>query len=795
MDRAPLTLARALRLLLGLAAGLLVLWAFADVAVRVARGGPDRPVELTILFWGDADEARIVDTVARAYERSHPRVSVRQIHADYGNYGAKLKTMMAAGTPPDLFYLLPEDLAEFADAKLIRPVTPMLDRASPPWFGDFYPQLLDAFRYDGSTVGGGPLYGLPKDFTTYGMHVNLDLFRRAGVPVPRDGWTWDQFADAARKITALNDVPGGNANGRVYGAYLNGWASVLRAIVWNHGGDFFATGPDGSTDFARTALESPPTREALGMVRRLRLDERTVYNPTGIATEGGQEFFTGNIGVIGPEGRWKTPRYRSITDFDWDFVPVPTVDGVPAKSLISTVAWGMSTDCAHPDDAYDLMLYLCGPEGAKMTGELGLAIPPLRSVAESDAFLQPGKKPLGTPAYLAALDSGVAPQYPRDREFGAILDEELSASLVLGTKTIDEAAADVRARWKRQQSRPLSTTEFPAVRWTPIVLVGGAGLLATLGLLAWKARRETLGPLDRRTERAGFSFIAPWVLGFAALTLGPMVLSLVLSFTRWSAMGPLGSAEWVGGANYAELLGYDDTFVQSLKVTLYYVVLAVPLTQAAALGVALLMNREVPGIGIFRTIYFVPSVISGVALGVLWLALFNNDFGLINRLLGPPLGYVGLSPPDWFGTDAAVAAIPAFVIMSLWGVGGGMVIYLAGLKGIPRSLYEAATIDGSGPVRKFWNVTLPMLSPLVFFNLVMGLIGSFQVFTQAFVMTGRGPANATLFYVLNLYYQAFEFHHMGYASAMAWVLFVLILLVTGVTFRASRRLVYYEGLS
>ena len=570
---------------------------------------------------------------------------------------------------------------------------------------------------------------------------------------------------------------------------------MLRAIVWNYGGDFFAEKPDGSPDFSRTALDSPGAKAALEMVRRLRLDERVVYNPTGIATEGGQEFFTGNIGVIGPEGRWKTPRYRSITAFDWDFVPVPTVDGVPAKSPISTVAWAISTDCEHPDAAYELLLYLCGPEGAAMTGELGLAVPPLRSVAESDAFLQPGLKPADTPLYLKALDNAAAPRYPRDREFLAILDKELTASLVLGTKTVDQAAADVQTRWARQQERPLSTAAFPAVRWTPIVLLGGAGLLALVGALAWLARRQPIGPLDRRTERAGFSFIAPWVVGFAALTLGPMLLSLALSFTRWSAMGPLGSAEWVGWANYAELIGYDDTFGQSLKVTLYYVVLAVPLTQAAALGVALLMNREVPGIGIFRTIYFVPSVISGVALGVLWLALFNNDFGLINRLLAPPLSYVGLTPPDWFGTDAKYAAIPAFVIMSLWGVGGGMVIYLAGLKGIPRSLYEAATIDGSGPVRKFWNVTLPMLSPLVFFNLVMGLIGSFQVFTQAFVMTGRGPEDSTLFYVLNLYYQAFEFHHMGYASAMAWVLFVLVLVVTGLTFRASRRLVYYEGLS
>ena len=166
---------------------------------------------------------------------------------------------------------------------------------------------------------------------------------------------------------------------------------------------------------------------------------------------------------------------------------------------------------------------------------------------------------------------------------------------------------------------------------------------------------------------------------------------------------------------------------------------------------------------------------------------------LVNALLSP-MKLLGLSPPDWFGTDAHWAAVPAFVIMGLWGVGGGMVIYLAGLKNIPRSLYEAATIDGAGPWGRLWSVTIPTLSPLIFFNVVMGLIASFQIFTQAKVMTDGGPNGATLFYVLNLYRAAFEFHQMGYASALAWVLFLLILLLTLLIFRGSRGMVHYEGL-
>jgi len=179
---------------------------------------------------------------------------------------------------------------------------------------------------------------------------------------------------------------------------------------------------------------------------------------------------------------------------------------------------------------------------------------------------------------------------------------------------------------------------------------------------------------------------------------------------------------------------------------------------------------------------------------VLWRQMYNNEYGLINAVLRPLLGWFGGTPPDWLGLDARRWAIPAFVMMTVWGVGGAMILYLAGLKGIPASLYEAATIDGAGRGSQFWNVTLPMLSPLIFYNVVMGIIAGFQVFVQAMVMTDGGPNDLTLFYVLNLYRQAFLFHNMGYASALAWVLFLILLGLTILIFRGSKNLVYYEGL-
>ena len=225
----------------------------------------------------------------------------------------------------------------------------------------------------------------------------------------------------------------------------------------------------------------------------------------------------------------------------------------------------------------------------------------------------------------------------------------------------------------------------------------------------------------RALNCVGWMFIMPWVIGFAVFTLGPMVFSLVLSFTKMSALMPLSTATFAGTGNYEHLFAYDRaTFLQSLWVTGYYVVLMVPLGQIGALAVALLMNAKVRGIALYRTAFFIPSIITGVAMATLWLKIFDNNYGLLNAMLRPVLRIVGSTPPNWFGDDAPRFAIPGFVLMSLWSVGGGMIIYLAGLKSIPTSYYEAAKIDGASPLRQFWNVTLPMLSPLLFFKLHHG---------------------------------------------------------------------------
>ena len=289
----------------------------------------------------------------------------------------------------------------------------------------------------------------------------------------------------------------------------------------------------------------------------------------------------------------------------------------------------------------------------------------------------------------------------------------------------------------------------------------------------------------------GYTFIAPWLAGFFIFTAGPMVASLLISFHTWSMLSP---PTWVGLENYQAIFTEDPLFLTSLWNTLFYVAFSVPLSVGVALVLALILHNRYPGMSIFRTAVFLPSITNIVAVSVLWLWIFNPDFGLLNGFLH----WLGIDGPLWLQSETW--AKPSLVLMSLWGVGGTTIIFLAALQGIPKEYYEAAELDGAGPSRRLFSITIPMISPALFFSIIMGVIGSFQVFAQAFVMTSSaqpgsegGPNNATLFLVLYLYKKAFQEFRMGYASALAWILFLIILVFTLVQIRMSRKRVYYEA--
>jgi multiple sugar transport system permease protein len=288
---------------------------------------------------------------------------------------------------------------------------------------------------------------------------------------------------------------------------------------------------------------------------------------------------------------------------------------------------------------------------------------------------------------------------------------------------------------------------------------------------------------ERQNFFKGMAFLSPWIVGFAVFTAVPIGLSFYYSFCDFALTVPRRSALWTGLDNYRQLFN-DSLFWKSLGNTLYFAAMALPAGMLVSLGLALMLNAKIRGQTFYRAIIFLPSLIPAVASAMVWMWMYNTEYGLLNFLLAK----VHLPPVAWLGEKQAM---PSLALMSVWGVGNTVVIYLAGLQDVPRELLEAAEIDGAGPMRRLFSVTLPFLSPVIFFNLIMGIIGAFSILTVPYIMTQGGPDNATYFFTFFNYDQAFKFLHMGYASAIAWIQLLITLALTGIAFWSAKKWVHY----
>lgn len=308
-----------------------------------------------------------------------------------------------------------------------------------------------------------------------------------------------------------------------------------------------------------------------------------------------------------------------------------------------------------------------------------------------------------------------------------------------------------------------------------------------MGVVASRRGSVRRGSLERREARAGLFFVLPWLLSLLVFTAYPVIASIYFSFTDYSIVQ---APKWVGLANFQTMFGGGDPdFWNAVGNSAYYAFISVPVGLALSLALALLLNANVRGIGAYRTLFYLPALCPPVAATIVFILLFSTDGGLVNNLLAA----VGLPAPDWLGDPSF--AKPTLITLSVWTAGTGTLIFLAGLKEVPQSLLEAAAIDGAGAWQRFRSVTLPLLTPVILFNLVMGVINSFQVFTQAMVIGGTtgDPLGSTLMFMVMIYSQAFSYFQMGYAAALSMVLFVVIVVITLVIFRTSRAWVYYEG--
>lgn len=309
-----------------------------------------------------------------------------------------------------------------------------------------------------------------------------------------------------------------------------------------------------------------------------------------------------------------------------------------------------------------------------------------------------------------------------------------------------------------------------------------------MAVAAHRPARRRLTAQERTEAVAAYLFLSPWLIGFVAFLVVPIGMSLYAAFCDWVLIKP--PPRWIGLENFRYMFTEDRYFLWSLGVTLRYMLMSLVPSLVLGLLLALLLNQKLPGMNFFRTVFYVPAVVSGVAVTLLWMNLLNPELGAINQVLRA-LGIQ--NPPNWL--NSSTWALPAVALMSLWGVGGGAILYLAGLQNIPEQLYEAAEIDGASRWQRFWRITLPLLSPTIFFMLITGLIGSFQVFTPAYIMGGAsrwGTSKQLRFYVLHLYLKGFQEGKLGYASALAWVLVIISAILVTIIYTTTEQYVYYE---
>lgn len=712
-----------------------------------------------------------LEQTARQFEAAHPGVRVEVLStASASGAGDKVMMSLAGGLPLDVTWIDIAEFPAFLENGSLLDLQPYLD-ADPTWDPDeYFPQILAAMK-----DGRGHLFGLASTFTPYVMYVNRTLLRREGLEPPREGWTWADLERICRAVTRDTD-----GDGRVdqYGISIPQWLQALAPWIWQNGGRFL-------DEDGRCALDEPAAIEAVAFLVRLLHEEKVASNDATFEAQLETGLFqVGRVALYGPVGYWETYRFQAIEDFEWDVVPLPI--GRRAATAVAMRFYVVPRHSAHPELAYEFVRALGSDVMQRGLAEIGNGVPGLKRAALSEAFLKPDVAPASEHVFLDVMEH--ARFMPIERnwlEVEKATKAALEDALLLGRASARDAcvraaaiANEGFARSEDVAGRPrIGATWFVALFAVPLVLLaaGAAWVLARRG-----------GRLRAREERAAWGFLTPWALGFAALLAGPALVALLLSLSEWSPLQPLGEARWMGLDQYRRLFE-DPTFHDSLRVTATYAAIAVPLQLALSLGLALLVDREFRGVGAFRTLFYLPTILSPVVLGAMWRWLLAAEHGPVNEGLAA-LGFAG---PDWLRDPDWV--VPSFVLMSLWTVGAQMLVFLAGLKGVDPTLHEAARMDGADALRRFRHVTLPALGPVLLLNLVVGLINAFQLFAQPFVMTRGGPGNESRFLALYLYEQGFQSFRMGYASTLAWALFVIVMALTLVVLRATRGRVHYAG--
>lgn len=801
-------------------------WALAVMAALLSPHAYAQAKPKTqIVVWGLSigPDSKGTDALIREFERRNPDLDVKILSLGAGNMDPqKLMTSIVGNVAPDVISQDRFTVSDWASRGAFLSLDAWIarDRNDPlsPKPEQYYPAPWAEGSFDGKQ------YAIPTSADNRILYYNKAIFREnadrlraAGLDPERPPRTWSELL-AYSKVLTIKNKDGTLKRAGFLPNFGNAWL-YMYAFMMN--ASFMS--PDGT----QCTLNSPEARTALEFMKQ-------GYEVVG-GYENAKKFESGFLGnendafVIGKvvmkiDGDWilaSLARYGPQTDFGVAPPPVPDDRyhrrGAFANEKATWVTWfggfsyAIPRGARHPEEAWRFVKWATSTEGRLVEmraqrdwdRQRGRAfIPRILGSREANEAAFVEFKP-ADPKFAAALSMHIEmAKYGKGRPPTVVAqplwNEHVKATdaHLYGKKTANEALGESQALVQRDLDAYLLKERYPVIDLGVPIKVGiGLALAGGVACVLW-FRRKGLGRLERSEAKWAYLFIAPWLIGFFVFTLGPMLASLFFSFTQWDV---LNEARWVGTKNYVDLATTDRAIMQkALGNAAYLAGVGVPLSLATGLAIALLLNGAARGMRAYRTFFYMPSIVPGIASAVLWTWVLTPDAnkGLINAFWKQTITeWLGVAPPGWI--QSADWAKPALVLMGCWGAGSGMLLWLAGLKGVPTSLYEASSIDGASPWAQFWKVTFPQLSSIVFFNLVMGFIGAMQEFDRMYVMKPSkdgpiGPDDSLLTPVYRLFQDAFMFFKMGSASAIAWVIFAIILVLTFVQFKLAPRWVHYE---
>ena len=788
---------------------LILCLAIISAVTGCAKKGPEK---IKLVVWGlqASEESKGLDAAVAEFERRHPNIDVRVLSMGAGNMDPqKLMTSIVGKVPPDVIHQDRFTIGDWASRDTFRPVDDLIKRDYGKPDGirpeEFYKACWSEATYKGK------VYAIPFNTDDRALYYNRALFREAGLDPDKPPRTWEELREYAVKLTAYRKDGGFKRIGFIPN-FGNSW---LYLYSWQNGGEFMSL--DGRT----CTMNNPHSVEALkymvSVYDALKGVEAVDSFATGFKANDFDPFLTGLV-AMKIDGNWfldSIARYGPDLDFAVAPAPVPQarLEGKPpftGQPKFITWSGGFSLaiprGATHVEESWKFIKWMSSEEAVRiqckaqrkynlskgrpfvpgMTANARINEVIFREFAPKAAkFRQPLRlfiDLMKVSRFRPVTFVGQRLWDEHARAFEQATRHKLSpqAAMTAGTKVV-----------QKEINKVFNRGRYPVLNWGYPLAIVGLGVLAFIAFVIKKFRQYgPIGKLSQGEAIAGFLFASPWILGFLIFMIGPIIASIIFSFCDYDVLHP---ARWVGFKNYFDLMGDDWYFFRKTLLNVgFLAAFGLPLGMITSLSIAMLLNTKIGGMTWYRTIYYLPAIVPVVANAILWIWVLNPEFGLIDAAWKVTISpWFGVAAPAWLTDEHWVK--PALILMALWGAGGGMILWLAGLQGVPQHLYEAADIDGATWWSRFWNVTIPMLTPYIFYNLIMGTIGVLQIFDQVYIMTKGGPVDATQVPVYYLFQNAFQYFKMGFASAIAWLLFVVILVLSLIQIKFATRWVHYEG--